>query len=714
MANFGVVQSRIRMYRPFAALAAGSLISLFAPVTTAETGAVTVTLHPGTSARSFIPAQALGAGVDGHERGEVSRMLSPKNIQAMLSAGLKPLTYRLRTELGIQAWHWNPRGRWSDPKRRQGYWTSDAHPRAAIKLSYGYRLPRRGNTIDQANNDGYSRLDDGDAATFWKSNPYLDPHFTGGDHPQWVVLDLGAPQNIDTIRVMWGIPYATEYSVQYSTATGLELTAPPETVWQPFPSGVIHNGAGGDVSVRLAERPVVTRYIRVYMTASSGVAPRGSTDLRDGLGYAIREIYLGATDASGQFHDLIRHGAGRELQTIIYVTSTDPWHRSTDRDDRVEQPGFDFVFHSGLTNGMPMLTPVPVLYDTPANAAAEIQYLKARGYPVERIELGEEPDGQFVAPEDYGALYLQVADAIHKIDSSLELGGPSLVTLEPDVKTWMDRFLDFLRARGRLGDFGFFSFEWYPFDEICDPTPPQLAESPDLIAEAYARFSENETLRRLPWLVTEYGYSAFGSRAEVDLEGALLNAEVIGTFLTLGAERLYLYGYEPNELIQEKDCTWGNNMLFLMDSKGGIRYRTATYWGARLLTHEWVGPPDKLHHIFPASSDIHNDSGEMLVTAFALERPDGKWSILLLNKDSTHAHSISIRFQSTATGPYRTLLGAADLYQFSSRQYLWRVDGEQSRPLRSEPPEHLDLSNAAGEILLPPYSITVVRGRLSE
>src|SRR5205085_3879956 len=138
-----------------------------------------------------------------------------------------------------------------------------------------------------------------------------------------------------------------------------------------------------------------------------------------------------------EFHDLIRHGAGRELQTIVYVSSTDPWHRSTDRDDRVEQPGFDFIFHSGLTNGLPMLTPVPVLYDTPDNAAAEIQYLKARGYPVDRIELGEEPDGQVVKRDDFGVRYLQLAAANHKVDSSQVLGGPISVTLQPGIKTSM-------------------------------------------------------------------------------------------------------------------------------------------------------------------------------------------------------------------------------------------------------------------------------------
>ena len=132
-----------------------------AAIAGAQPQRVRVEIRP-EAIHSFDPFTAIGAGVDGHEQGEIAKMLSPPNVAAMRSAGLHALTYRLRTELAGEAWHWNPQGAWSDPEHAQGYWVSASAISKPISVSYGYRLPRRGNTKDQANDDNYSRLDDGD------------------------------------------------------------------------------------------------------------------------------------------------------------------------------------------------------------------------------------------------------------------------------------------------------------------------------------------------------------------------------------------------------------------------------------------------------------------------------------------------------------------------------------------------------------------------
>ena len=113
------------------------------------------------------------------------------------------------------------------------------------------------------------------------------------------------------------------------------------------------------------------------------------------MGFAVAELSLGVLDSRGRLIDAMRHGASNRTQTAIYVSSTDPWHRAVDRDRGLEQPGFDRVFqkrnHARASDDG---SPWGALYDTPANAAAEIRFLQARGYPFRQVELGEEPDGQ--------------------------------------------------------------------------------------------------------------------------------------------------------------------------------------------------------------------------------------------------------------------------------------------------------------------------------
>ena len=675
--------------------------------TSSQVTVVKILFKPDHPASQFDPSIAFGAAIDGHEKGELNQMLSRENVSQMLSAGLKPISYRLRTELGGEAWHWNPKGSWSETN--SGYWISNDKPGLSeLSLSYGYRLPRRGNTIDQANNDDYSRLDDGDSKTFWKSNPYLDEHFTGQPNatlPQWIVIDLGKKKFVNVIRLNWAEPFATVYDVQFGDFSSIdEISQSPPDRWHPFPNGEIRTQHGGDLEIQLSTEPVATRFVRVLMKESSESSNYKSRDVRDHVGYAVREISVGMTDSEQRFHDEIRHARNNAVQTPIYVSSTDPWHRAKDKDSMVEQAGFDRIFKSGLTNQMPMLTPVALLYDTPENAAAELRYLKDSGYPVSRMELGEEPDGQFTTPEDYGALYIEFANALHAVDPNIKLGGPSFQDIVEGKDDWLRRFVTYLSRRGHLEDYTFTSFEWYPFDDVCQPTGPQLKKSTRLLTDLLTAMRKADAREDIPWVMSEYGYSVFGGRPQIDIEGALFNADAVANFLTLGGEQTFLYGYEPNELLQEVKCSRGNNMLFQFGDDGRISDRMPTYYAAVLLTHEWTQPGGGLHELYQATTD------DPLVSAYATRRPDRLWAVLLINKDPDNAREVKIEFECEDPGCADLKVGYSsgevDFYQYSRNEYQLGAD---FRVLRDLPPEHQRLK-VGTTFNLPAYSLSIVRG----
>jgi hypothetical protein len=686
----------------------------------------------------LIPTEALGAGVDGHEKGECAQMFTNKNITEMLSAGLGPLTYRLRTELGSEAWHWNPRGKWSDPVHNCGYWTSDNSLGEPINVSYGYRLPRRGNTIDQANDDGYSRITDGDPNSFWKSNPYLDSHFTGESedaHPQWVVIDFGASKLVNAIRIHWGAPYATRYRVEYWPGDDpMHLHPDDDDNWQPFVNGKIDDAHGGSELVRLTERPRAVQFVRILISRSSHTSEQSSDDVRDRLGFAIREIDLGKIGRDGHFHDHVRHAPDRHRQAIIYTSSTDPWHRAEDLDPSTEQPGLDFVFRSKLTNTLPMLVAVGVLYDTPENAAAEIQYLLRRNYDLEGIELGEEPDGQWVSPEDYAALYAGVARRLAELKSSLKVGGPSLQNFEDQLLTWadasgnrswMNRFLEYIRdAKAR---FDFLSFEYYPFDNICTDAAPLLLEIPERLGAMVTSLRKDGVPADIPWLLTEYGYSVFAGRPEVDIEGALFNADTVGAFLSLGGAKSYLYGYEPNYLQDELKCSWGNLMMLQLSPKSDELKRLSAYYAAQVLTKEWMQPVNQQHEIFPVTiTETKNGSHGLpavasakagvprpTVTAYAVRRPDKQWGLLAINKNPKRSAQLNVQFTLPGAKQPLSLVGQVEVIQFSRQQYAWHDDGPNGHPIRSLPPAQFTRESSAS-YELPPYSLTVLRGKVAD
>lgn len=687
---------------------------------------IRVDITPGHETNSIVPTKALGAGIDRLPYGAADKLFVDATIQQVLSAGWQTLTYRQNTELHIEAWHWNPQGTWSDPAGK-GYFTGSATPGAEmIRHSYGYPLPHRGVTRDDGTDTvGYSRLTDGDTGSYWKSNPYLTQAFTGESdsaHPQWVFLDLASPLPVTAIRIAWAEPFATQYEVQYWTGED-PIKKPTLGVWQTFPGGLVNDGKGRNATLQLAKEPVSVQWVRILMTQSSNTCDtHGSADKRNCVGYAIRELYLGTTTDDGKFHDLIRHTADQD-QTATYCSSVDPWHAPEDLDERAgDQVGFDLFFTSGVTRKLPAMIPIAMIYGTPEDAAAEIAYLEKREYVISYVEMGEEADGHYTPPEDYAALYMQFAAALHRVDAKLKLGGPIFTGVNKDIETWPDaegqtswtrRFVNYLKAHGKLGELGFFSFEHYPI-EPGKIAWSSLYDEATLVTHIMAVWRQDGVPANVPLFITESNISWQSSEAFPDIWGALWLADYIGAFLSGGGDAVYYFHYLPLGLGRGHNGSIGTFEMFSADKDLKIIQPLSQYFASQLINLEWVQPGDGTHRLFPAASDVQDGAGHVLVTTYAVLRPDGQWSLMIVNKDQENAHVVEIAFDSAGKAKSESFTGLVSVITFGKEQYQWHANAKGGIADPDGPAAKSTMNSGAGtRFTLPASSVTVIRGKIA-
>jgi hypothetical protein len=370
---------------------------------------------------------------------------------------------------------------------------------------------------------------------------------------------------------------------------------------------------------------------------------------------------------------------------------------------------------------MPAMYPVPMLYSTPENAAAEVRYLEARRYPIRGIELGEEPDGQYAEPEDYAALYLQWATALHAVDPTLRLGGPVFSGVNADLQwwpdahgnvSWLNRFVRYLRSHARMRDLAFMSFEHYPFDgcEHGRALLHDLLVEPSILRTVVRAWHADGIPKTTPLYITEANFSAVNfSQTPMQIEGALWQADYMATALSSGVDAVVYYQYEPVPLSRNALCPadWGNLTMFAADELARIRARTAQFFAARMLTHEWLPSSGAPYELYGAKTNLVGD-GLPLVTAYAARSASGMWSVMLVNKDSA-AHDVRIRFDggNQSAG----FEGHVTRITFGRAQYVWRALGASSHPDPNAPPATDTLHGGANAAYtIPAQSITVVRG----
>jgi hypothetical protein len=686
---------------------------------------IRVDVAPEHVTNTIRPTEALGAGVDRLPYGAADKLFKEETIRRVLSSGWQTLTYRQNTELHTEAWHWNPRGTWSEAGAR-GYFVGDTQAgKEKIVHSYGYPLPRRGVTRDDGTDlIGYSRLTDGNPATFWKSNPYLAGSFTGEEdarHPQWIILDLSSKQDLQAIRIDWAAPYAKQYLVQFWTGED-PIKKPAAGAWQLFPHGRVVAGEGGRVTLSLADRPVAAQFVRILMTQSSNTCVNSNQqDRRNCVGYAIGEISLGSISGSGKFHDLIRHTPDQD-QTATYCSSVDPWHESGDLDEKAgEQVGFDRFFSSGITRGLPAMIPIAMLYSTPEDAVAELKYLEARGYPISYVEMGEEPDGHYTVPEDYAELYLQFAAALHKLDPRLKLGGPIFTGQNEDIQTWADadgnvswtnRFINYLRAHGKLGELAFFSFEHYPIDP-GKVIWSSLYDEPRLVTHIMQVWHEDGVPKEVPLFITESNLSSQNSEAYMDIWGGLWLADYVGAFLAGGGNAVYYFHYLPGEMQPGHNGSPGTFNFFSANAALQPQQPLAQFFASQLINLEWLQPGSGEHRLFTAGSDVSDGAGHSLISAYPVLRPDGEWALLIVNKDQDNEHEVAITFDDAIHHRSGGFAGPVASIVFGKGEYQWHPDLRGGAADPDGPAKRATVQAGPNTVFaLPKASITVLRGRV--
>jgi hypothetical protein len=747
--------------RTFLGVTAGAAASTMVPhladaVISPSAAPALVRVHaaPTQIVNSFDPDEALATSMDIQSRESINKIYTPETVKVCLSAGWGPISYRLHTPETIDSWHWNPKGRWSDQANQRGYFVGSSELGEPIRDSFGYSLPHRGCTHNGGTDRGYSRLTDGDPNTFWKSNPYLAKAFTHEDdslHPQWIIVDLGEYYDVNAIRIDWCEPSAREYAVEYwvgadpmnweepaldSTNQGGEYLPVANQAmgnWVGFPQGSVQDGRGGSATLKLADDLISTRWVRVVMTQSSNQpGPHGNTDpqhrpveqasndVRHRVGYAIYEVYVGRLDADGKLADFVKHAPDGRQQTATYCSSTDPWHTAEDLSPHGDQTGWDLFYTSGITNGLPALITVPLIYSVPEDAAAMIAYLKKRGYPISWVEMDEEADGQFYMPEDYATLYIQFADAMLKVDPTLKLGGPVFQGINQDVsvwpdargnKSWFGRFYDYLKSHHRQRDLSFASFEIYPY-EACTMKWDDLYRNRELTRKTLQAFRDDGLPARIPLMNTESNLSGSLSRYMSDIFSALWLADNVGSFFAEGGA-LYIHSpIEPSGI--EHGCQgwaiWGNA---LWDRNAKITGYTAFYHASRMINTEWVTHRSGMHYLYSVDVGIEDAAGNAPVTSYAVRRPDRQWALLLINKDRDQAHPVRIAFESGDRSGHFS--GSVRVITFGSEQYVWHGEDATAHADPNLPPVVSFIDASAQTVFwLAKASVTVLRGEVAD
>jgi hypothetical protein len=142
---------------------------------------------------------------------------------------------------------------------------------------------------------------------------------------------------------------------------------------------------------------------------------------------------------------------------------------------------------------------------------------------------------------------------------------------------------------------------------------------------------------------------------------------------------------------------------------------TSQYFGSQLINLEWVQPGSGEHRLFRAAGDLEDPAGHALVTAYATLRPDGQYSLMVVNRDQWNRHKVRIAFHNATANTDRFFAGQVAVTTFGRAQYQWHPDPKGGSADPDGPAVKTSIDASADTWFdLPEASMSVLRGTLGK
>jgi hypothetical protein len=216
----------------------------------------------------------------------------------------------------------------------------------------------------------------------------------------------------------------------------------------------------------------------------------------------------------------------------------------------------------------------------------------------------------------------------------------------------------------------------------------------------------------VPLMITEDHLAAELTGPMSTIFSALWLADNVGAFFEGGGAVFHHSPIQP-ESVHNSCLGWATWSNFVADQDYNISGYTALYFAARMINLEWVQHRSGTHQMFSSSTDIKDEQGNVLVTSYAVRRPDGSWSLMLVNRDENNDHIVRVVFEGERNKP-GSFLGSVAMTTFGSRQYVWKDEGPASHADPDGPPVAMTVaSSPQTTFTLPKASITVLRGKVA-